>query len=333
MEKVSKNSVEVFIAGKNVTDDVSPFISRVSYTDRLESESDDICLILDDTTKVWQQPWYPAQGDILTVSLGYAGNMLDCGLFEIDQIELEIPPDTIQVKAIAAAITKQLRTRNSKVYEKQSLKKIAQHIATKNGLTLTGDTGQMDKINIDRKTQDKQTDISFLSGLAKEYGFIFSVRGEQLVLITPEELEAEPVVATLDRTEISKARFVDKTAHIYGAAVIAKRDSRTNAVKKWNIVSSGNTSTKDKLVIGGGRVESDAAAQIKAAAALAAKNREKITASLTVPGNPALVAGVNVNLTDFGEFSGKWHIVISSHDLSVNSGYITNLNLRKIVEI
>ncbi|MDL2289963.1 hypothetical protein LJB95_00980 [Paludibacteraceae bacterium OttesenSCG-928-F17] len=329
METVSKNIAELNIAGKNVTADVSPYISRITYTDKEEAESDDIAIVLEDTAKVWQKSWYPSLGDTLTLKIGYPDNLLDCGLFEIDETEFELPPDMVTIKAIGAAISKELRTKNSKAYEKQTLKKIAEHIATKHGLKLIGTAGRLEKINIERKTQDNQTDIAFLSSLAKEYDLLFSVRGSQLVFITVDELDSKAPVSTIDRKQVSKARFTDKTSHIYAGALVSKRDTRSNSVKKWDIKSSGNPQTKDILIVNT-RVETDAQAQEKAEAALKAKNREKITGSITIPGNPSLVAGVNISIADFGEFSGKWHIISSTHNVDAVSGYTTDLNIRKV---
>lgn len=331
METVDKTTVEIAIAGKNVTGDVSPYLSKITYTDRVEDESDDISLTFEDTTAKWQKPWYPQQGDSLEIKLGMPGNMLDCGIFEIDQIEFEFPPDTLNVKAIGAAITKSLRTKNSKAFEKQSLKKIAQYFADKHGLKLTGNIGDLAKIQIERKTQDGQTDISFLAKLAKEYGLIFSVRGEQLVFMTTEELEAKPTVLTIDKTQMSKARFQDKTAQVYAAATVSTRNVKTNTVKKWQIKPSNNPILRDILIVAG-RAENEGQAQAKAKGALKQKNKDKITGTITIPGNNKLVAGVNVELTGVGEFSGKWHITQSAHSVDTSAGYTTDIAVRKIIK-
>jgi hypothetical protein len=48
-----------------------------------------------------------------------------------------------------------------------------------------------------------------------------------------------------------------------------------------------------------------------------------------VYGNPILVAGNNVELTGFGELSGKWHIKKSTHRIDRSGGYTTDLDLEK----
>ena len=250
MEKITKNIVEINIAGKNVTGDVSPYLSKMTYTDKEEEESDDISLTFEDTTAVWQSSWYPSQGDTLRVKLGTLGNMLDGGLFEIDEIELELSPDILTVKGIAAAISQSLRTRNSKAFEKQSLRKIAQYFADKHNLKLTGKTGDLQKTEIGRKTQDNQTDIGFLAGLARDYGIIFSIRGDQLIFIEEHELDNQPSILTIDRFQMSKARFRDKTAQTFVSAEISTRSVKNNKVLRWKVEQAKEEGQKGQITHG-----------------------------------------------------------------------------------
>ncbi|GHT44448.1 hypothetical protein AGMMS49965_20090 [Bacteroidia bacterium] len=333
MEKVIHNIVEISIAGKNVTGDVSPMLSKITYTDKVEAESDDVTLTFEDTKAVWQSAWYPSQGDTLTVKLGNSEAMLDCGLFEIDEIELNLSPDELQVKAIAAAITQTLRTKNSKAFEKQSLRKIAQYFADKHKLKMTGNVGALQKIEVDRKTQEHQTDLSFLASLAKEYDLIFSVRGDQLVFMDTADLDKQPCILTIDRAQMSKANFKDKTAGIYESAEVSSRSVKKNSVTKsaahYELSKGTATSGKDQLKVSG-KVENASQAKAKVTGAVKANNKEKVTGAFTVPGNVKLVAGVNIDITGVGAFSGKWHITSSQHTVDTSGGYITSVEIRKI---
>ena len=336
MEALKLNIAQIVVNGKNVTEDVTPYLSRLNYTDKIEAESDDITLAFEDTGGHWQNGWYPQQGDTLAVTIGTPGNPLDCGIFEIDEIELDFPPDTVTIKAIGAAISKALRTKNSKAFEKQSLKQIAQYFATKHGLKLTGNVSELQKIEIERKTQDKQTDLSFLTGLAKEYGIIFSVRGDQLVFIDIDELEARAAVLTIHKNEISKGRFTDKTSQVFGGAVVSTRNMKSNKVRRWKITPSDKKDGKSTLTNdvwqSNTTAENDTQAQAKAKGGLKNKNKDKITGQITIEGNVKLVAGVNIELQEIGEFSGKWHVVSSAHSIDNSGGYVTDAAIRKILK-
>jgi phage protein D len=84
----------------------------------------------------------------------------------------------------------------------------------------------------------------------------------------------------------------------------------------------------ENMAVVTGRVEDDKQARELLTAAVA--NKEKVTSSFSVPGNPKLVAGVNVLITGFGAFSGKWHITSSTHKVSNEGGYITDITARKL---
>ena len=86
---------------------------------------------------------------------------------------------------------------------------------------------------------------------------------------------------------------------------------------------------KNTLMIRG-QAENDGQAKAKTECTLKNRNKEKITGSFSVPGNPKVVAGVNIDLTGIGAFSGKWHVVRSTHTIDTSGGYITDVEVRKI---
>lgn len=53
-----------------------------------------------------------------------------------------------------------------------------------------------------------------------------------------EELESQPVVMTIHKNELSRASFTDKTSQVFGGAVVATRNMKTNSVRRWKIEPS-----------------------------------------------------------------------------------------------
>ena len=108
---------------KDITKDISKYVLSINYTDFEHGQSDEIEIVFEDSDKLWQSAWIPSKGDSLRLYIGYIGEkLLNCGLFEIDEVEFQTPPDTLTVKAIATGITKSLRQKNSVAYENKSLK-------------------------------------------------------------------------------------------------------------------------------------------------------------------------------------------------------------------
>lgn len=54
MEALEKVIAKITVNGKNVTADVSPYLSRLSYADKEEAESDDLTLTFEDTAGHWR---------------------------------------------------------------------------------------------------------------------------------------------------------------------------------------------------------------------------------------------------------------------------------------
>lgn len=61
MEALEKVIAKITVNGKNVTADVSPYLSRLSYADKEEAESDDLTLTFEDTAGHWQTAGTPSK--------------------------------------------------------------------------------------------------------------------------------------------------------------------------------------------------------------------------------------------------------------------------------
>ena len=169
-------------------------VLAIRYVDRLDGASGELEVELEDSTKRWQGPWYPALGDIVSLQIGYSGEaLLDCGEFQIDELELDGPPDVMRLRCLAAYITPAMRTANTVAYENMGIVEIAALIAAKYGLVMvTASSESESDVVFARVTQRRQTDLEFLKRLAREHNFDFTVRGGQLVFYARPALESVP---------------------------------------------------------------------------------------------------------------------------------------------
>ncbi len=333
MEEVARaGKVIVNWNGKNITEDIAPFVSSITYTDHEEGASDDISIVLDNTQGLWTGDWYPGEGDTVELYLGYADRLVNCGLFQVDEITASGPPHQMEIKAIASFVTKSLRTKNSKAFEAQTLRQIARYFCTKHGLTLIDDTGGMlSQINLERKTQEEKTDLQFLSELGTEYGFLFSVKGSRLVFTSYYNLDRAEAVTELSVNQIGSYQITEKTFDTYASGFLAARNARKNKVNKLKVDYTNwlNTNVSEDLALVKGSATTRQQAEQKIKGQLWRKNRFKQAGNLNdLPGDPSLVAGVNVNLTGLGYMSGKYHIPTSSHKISGDGAYTTSLEIR-----
>lgn len=323
---------EIRYNGKAITEDIAPFLLAVSYTDHLEGESDEIEIQVADTMGRWRTAWYPGLGDTLQLSLGYQDQpMLACGSFELDQIEFNAPPDVVTLRALAAGVTKATRTKRSKGYEQTTLAAIAQDVAQRHGWTLVGTPPA---VAIDRSTQYKETDVAFLNRLAAQFGASFKITGEKLVFTALAERRASAAVVTLVPEQVTTWRFTDKIKGVYQSAKVKYHDPKTRRLVEAEVENvgpetAGRRASADELRVTA-RAKQPATAQTQAQAALEQSNLDKLTGTITLPGDVRLVAGVTLALADWGRLAGTWLVQSARHTLDRNAGYATELELKRL---
>jgi phage protein D len=93
-------------------------------------------------------------------------------------------------------------------------------------------------------------------------------------------------------------------------------------------VASGRIETSGDVLKKQIRVETIEQAQLQAQALLDAANRLRVDGQISLPGDPLLVAGSNIQLTSMDRLSGKYSITKSTHRMSRDGGYTTELELK-----
>jgi phage protein D len=333
---ISEVTIKVIYDSKDISADITKYLTSLSYSDKTEGESDEIQINLEDSPALWRGAWYPSKGATLSVFIGYNDGMLDCGEFEIDEIELSGPPDTVSIKALATGIKGTLRTKKSAAHENKTIGQIAEAVAKANGLTVQG---TIEPIVINRRTQNRETDLSFLKNLASEFGYMFSIRGNKLIFTHIFDIENLAAITSIDRTKIINYSIKDKTSETYTDAKVSYQNPDEGETVDYNVTSVNNKdgvpfskiNTGDTLVINS-KTENKQQAEAKAKAALYQANSLQQEGNITVQGNPYLVAGMNFKITGMGKMSGTWHIKGSTHNIDKGGGYTVDLEIKRVAE-
>lgn len=216
--------------GVNITADISHMVLSISYVDELGGRSGELEIELEDRERRWQGPWFPQQGDIVTLLIGYSGELLlPCGDFQVDDLELEGPPDVFHLRCLPAWITPALRTRNSFGYENVTLLQIATTVAARHGMSVVGAPSELD-VSYLRITQKQETDVEFLRRVAAEHNYDFTVRGAQMVFYARADLEAQPAVLTLSRHDVERFGFRSRRSDLPAGADGLLRSVRQTAI-------------------------------------------------------------------------------------------------------
>lgn len=309
---------------RDITRSIAPYVTTLSYADKEHGGSAELNLTVEDSHGRWRDAWFPEKGDTIEAWMGYEGSdLLPCGSYQVDEVELSGPPDTVQIKALATGIRATLRTRRHRAFEGETLRGVAGRVAQAAGLTLEG---TIPDVRFGRVTQSGEDDLAFLRRLAEAYGCIFSVRGERLVLTELAELEATSAVRTITRQQLSSYSLRSKTQ---GRAKAARVVS-FNPVAGELLESTAQDASYpfEEMSLLDTRAE-DAAQAAAIAKAHAERSRRKArTGTLALRGDPTLVAGVNVELeAAMGAFKGLFHVSESTHAVARGSGYTTELTV------
>ncbi|RLJ34223.1 hypothetical protein CLU97_3718 [Chryseobacterium sp. 7] len=327
METIDQIYIKVLYNGKNITADVSKSLMSLGYTDHM-SQADTLDISLEDSQGKWQSEWYPEKGATITAQIGILGaEVLDCGTFEIDEIELYGSPDAVNIRCIAAGFKQgQKRTLKSHVHEKKTLSQIVHTIAADLGLKVIGTIGN---ITVDRLVQQKKGNLTMLKKLASRYGYTFNVRDQNLIFIKNQELESKQAVAYFDKTDLISFSLTDRTFGTYSSASIRFHNPEAGAIIEYK-TSEGGLPNSDDILHLEQSVDSIEQAQQITKSALREANKMQQSGNISLPGSVVLISGNIISLRRLGRLSGGYLIKSASHTLSSTSGWLVDAEVYKV---
>lgn len=316
---------------KDITTDITQYVTGITYTDKTTGHSDELEIEVEDSDSRWQNAWYPQKKAQLQLIIRLNGQQMNCGTFEIDELESKGSNDgeTFTIKALGAGISKPMRTKKSYVHEDKTLREIANTVASNLGLTLFG---TINNIAIHRCHQYHETDLNFLNRIGGEYGYIFSVRGSQLVFTYYQDLEVRAASLTFTKNQLISWNLKDTTNKVFKNARLRHHDPLNKVTIEYDENdddSDGEDDSEDSDEIHT-RVENKQQAEAKTKYKLFKGKTAGVGGDITVPGNLLLLAGNNVKFTDLGNFNGTYHVLESKHKISRDGSYDTSANIKRV---
>jgi phage protein D len=325
--------IELQYDSQDISAGIAPFVEGFSYTDVASGKADDLQISLNDQDQRWKNGWHPTKGATLTAAIlckvDGKESRLDCGVFEIDEIESSGPPEKVVLKAASVAISRSLRRETrSKAWENITLQAIAAAITEGHGLSLFY---QADSLDFGRVDQREESDLTFLKRLCDENGLNLKVSGEKIIIFSGKEFEQKDASFTFVRGDkrILLYSFRDKADDVYRSCQISYQDPETKELVT-HIFTPDNAPATGQILKVSARVESLAAAQRLAVTRLRQKNKKEITGSLTLLGDTGLLAGLNIQVQGFGVYDGKYFITEAGH--TQTAGYRSTIKINKVLD-
>ncbi len=302
----------------DITAKIRDRLLDLTITDEAGMESDKVEIRLDDRD---HKLALPATGATLDIAIGWEKNLLQVGLYKVDELRLD--GQTMAITAKAADFKGPMRTPKTRPWHSTTLGAIIETIAGENGYNAAV-SQEFASEAIAHLDQTEESDLNLLTRLAKDRGAVSKPIGKKLVFVASGEAKAVTGTAlasvTLTRKDCLGFPSVTlKDRGKFSAVTAAYHDH--NAAKREEItVGSGEAFTIRKAF--------EDAKKAKAAASAKLKSLKRGTGELSanITGNPAVQAEGQLTFTGFRDgIDGSWSVKTATHTLT-STGYTTSVS-------
>lgn len=312
------------VDGRDIKPAVNGRLISLSLSECRGNESDQLDLVLDDSDG---QLHLPPRGAEVALRLGWAGQILqDKGIFTVDEIEHSGSPDQVHLRARAAEMRKELRSRRDQSWHRTTLGQIVSAIAQRHGLQSRIDT-TLAAVAVAHIDQTNESDLNFITRLASQHDAVATVKKERLVFL-PINGTVSSTGQTLKRITITRA---DGDQHRYHSS---DRGSYSGVRAYWHdpgrarrrgvLVGKKGNEKRLKDTYGS---ERDALAAARAEMNRIARGAATLELALAL-GRPELMPQTPVTVKGFKpEIDGtQWLVVKLSHQLG-DGGLVTRVEM------
>lgn len=337
-----RTAVEIAFGGVNITSSILPYLLSLTYTDNETDEADDLQLRLQDRDGIWAEKWLvdivrnvtPLNMEAVIVRKNWLGDgkdvILPCGNFEADSIVLSGPPDVITIKGTSLPFSSPIRqTLLSRAWENITLSALVAQIAAENGMRCMFESAY-DPF-YPRVEQAGVSNMEFLSRLCHNAGISLKATNKIIVLFDQATYEGKSPVFIIRKSKTGYLKYKMDLKSVdsqYSSCRVRYIDPATgNCIEG---IASNPGKSKQQLEINA-KVANRAEAEALAAKHLRLHNKQSKSVTFTLPGDPALVSGLTIDLADWGAFDGRYIISQAVHTVGA-SGYTTQVKARWALE-
>lgn len=317
----------ITVDGRDLSRVIAPNLMNLSLSESRADEADTVDITLDDSQGKFA---IPKRGASIQVSIGWVGEQLvDKGSFTVDEVEHSGAPDVITIRARSASMSNDMHERREKSWHGQTLGAIVKTIAGRYSLVPTV-SAKFASIVIAHIDQTHESDMSFLTRLARRYDAVMNVKDKRLLFMpvgqgVTASGKALPVLA-LTRLDGDRHRYHVSQRESY-AAVRAHYHSNGKG-KRLSVVVGGENNHNVKVL------PEDYATKEEAQAAAEAEYRRTQRSQATLdytlargradvfPELPVTVSGFKPDIDET-----PWLVKTVRHMLTGDGGFTSELAL------
>lgn len=316
----------ITLDGRDLSRLIAPSLISLSLDESRGEEADMLDLVLDDSRNTFA---IPKRGAGIKVSIGWVGEpLVDKGTFTVDEVEHSGAPDIITIRARSASMTNAMHERREQSWHRQTLGAIVRAIATRHSLKAAV-ADALAKVLIDHIDQTHESDMSFLTRLAKRYDAVMNVKDLRLLFMpigTGRTVSGRALdVLTLTRANGDQHRYHIAQRESY-AAVRAHYHSNGKAKRK-SVVVGGENNRNVKVLPEDYATEKEAHAAAEAEYARTQRSQATLDYTLALgrpelfPEMPVIVSGFKPEIDET-----PWLVKKAKHTIG-EGGFTTALEL------
>ena len=317
------------VAGdEDITERLRRFLDEIRVTSSSDSESDTLELTVSDD--IDHMLGVPGETRELHVFLGYGERLTPMGVYYRADVDIELVPRRLVVRATAADFRSSLKAPRSRAWDEVTLGSLVADVAAAHGYAARVDPSLADS-PIAHVDQVAESDLHLLRRVAgQHYGATVKAVAGYLVVVrrgsarsagTGVPLPVTTVTAPPTGTSTSiTGRVTVRGRARYGSVRASYYHAVTAAVEH---VQAGDQ--EPTYVMRDPRPDEPQAAAA-AEAKLLELHRRTGRLELTLPGNPTLVSESPLQMSGWGAtVDGPWIVSRASHVVAGSSGYTTEI--------
>lgn len=227
------------VAGREITPAIERRLIDLVLTDNRGGEADQLELVLDDSDGALE---IPPKGAEIHLALGWAGEQLiDKGRFVVAEARHSGAPDQLSIRANSADLRSTLTHKREQSWHDTTIGAIVRSIASRNALTAVI-AQELDARYITHVDQTDESDISFLTRLARDFDGFAAVKAARLLFMAAGQgttASGTPLKAvTITRQDGDRHDFS-----------VADRDAYTGVRAYWHDTRTGQ---RESVLVGEG---------------------------------------------------------------------------------
>lgn len=314
----------LLFAGSTFNPQLREYLMSITVKDEIGLLSDSVDVVFS------YDPKFPdfELGVIMTVKLGHTGKLWDTGQYYISEVSMQGPPHELTVRGLSSPliISKALQDSHRRNWQRgeAKLSEIIGEVVSGAGLTLKYNAPDP---RMPYTAQISETDAEFLMRIARLRDLNFKVDGDDLLVYEigrSVDTTGRPLKTIEMRYvgETMQYSFIKEELDAYSRAVAWVQDLQESERQKVEVGSGSPTfEFKDMFPT---IEEAKQACQGK----LNESNRLTYRASVTVPGQPNIIAGGKMALKDFPKPVNRTYLIETvTHNFDSTGGYTITANL------